>query len=94
MEKTDDHAWEQLISAARKAPRQEEDVHPPLGFATRVVARAFAVQNMTLLDALDSLSYRVGGPSLLFGGILLLASTIFTEFSISFSQILNLSWIF
>ncbi len=38
--------WERLVAAARRAPA-EPDAAAPYGFATRVVARAFAVPEPT-----------------------------------------------
>ena len=40
-----DHAWQRLAAAARRAsPVDERDTAAPYGFATRVVARALAVE--------------------------------------------------
>lgn len=54
-----DRKLDRLVEAARGAKREsEKSPGAPLGFATRVVARAFAEPGRTVLRAWESLSWR------------------------------------
>lgn len=56
-----DKKLERLVSAAREGGGEAGDVEPPFGFATRVVAEAFARPAQSLLRAWESLSWRFLG---------------------------------
>lgn len=49
--------WDSLVAAARRAPA-EPDAAAPYGFATRVVARAFAVPEPTAEALLERFALR------------------------------------
>jgi len=54
--------WLRLTAAARRAPADSDDVSPPPGFVTRVVAQALSRRRERSLAALiDRLSWRALG---------------------------------
>jgi hypothetical protein len=57
MKSTHPSPWERLASAARRAP-QESDAAAPYGFATRVVAQAFAMPPSNAQALLERLALR------------------------------------
>jgi len=59
MKKTKARNWQELVDLARTAPRQDEgDVKMPLGFATRVVAQAFAPVERGLASLFEPFAFR------------------------------------
>lgn len=94
MKKTNSQTWDHLITAARKAHQPAEDVTPPFGFVTRIAALALSQRPLTLVDMLDSLSFRIGGASIILGSLLFYLGIPLSEWSSPFSEILNLNWIF
>ncbi len=51
-------SWPRLVAIARLAPADERDAAAPSGFATRVVAIAFAVDEPSMTSVFTRLSWR------------------------------------
>lgn len=62
MKDTDTKAWERLVASARRAPESDDVVTMPAGFATRVVAMAFARgRERSLASLLERFSWKALG---------------------------------
>lgn len=71
-----ERAWQHLTAAARQAP-DTRDCAAPYGFATRVVAQAFAAPKNTLALAFQRLSWQALGLSCLLALACLLSTYAF-----------------
>ncbi len=65
MKSTPAQAWQKLTTAARRAPEDTASLQAPYGFATRVVAQAFAVADRPVAQMIEGLSWRALGISAL-----------------------------
>jgi len=62
--KNSSSVWQRLVTAARQAPVQGDDV-APYGFSTRVAAMAMSVERPTMQAIVNRLSWRALGVALM-----------------------------